>query len=242
MKLENSFPVTEDTFAIIILLTGPFIACFGEKLRKPTAALLGFITGSYLAIWLMQLTDLIPDGVVLLIASTIGIICALLLLAVIEYAVYILAAIAGALLGNLLFQMIYQIGNFDYSNKAGIQIPVMIFGAIVAAVIARFALKFAFKVVTAILGGFLLAAAIDHWGTRSNGWKYGVFDPSSSFFGEDFHCTQTRGMCAVAFSIWGVMTTIGLIVQFNFAHKLCGHPEEVATEQERRHMIKKDEA
>jgi hypothetical protein len=222
------------TLAILMLVASPIVALFGGKLLKPIMGIIGFFIGAYAFLWILPHIPSIHGAAAVILCIVAGLVVGLFFICAVKWGVYILGGIAGFIVGNMVYQLIAQNYNASSNERAIGQPIVIIVFVIVFAIIARCIFKTALKLVTAVVGGYMFAAAIDFFGGKAGWWPTTSFDPSNGFMDDSFGCHG--GWCALLFSLWAVMTSIGLIVQFGIMrdhHK--EQPDQPTNQHEMQH-------
>jgi beta-lactamase regulating signal transducer with metallopeptidase domain len=195
-----------------MIIAGPIVALFGSKLFRPAIAVVGFFLGAYGMLWILDRVNNMNSAAAVIICIVVGIAAAFLAWALAKWAVYIAGGVGGFIIGNMLYQLIVQAFNPSSMSRAISQTVIDIFFILLFALIAHWIFRPALKIFTAVIGGYMFAAAVDFFGNRAGSWHETSFDPSYGFFSKSFGCHG--GICGLLFVLWFVVSMIGLIVQF----------------------------
>jgi len=213
------WPWVSDFEAIVFAVCALPVCFFGKRLSWLSILVVFYMVSCYCAASAGENLTLSPGNklavqwVIFGVGMLIGVLVAFCLLTV---SVIIIGAAAAGLLGNLAYQLILSAGVPDIPY---VRLAVIIITALCGAFIAYKALKTVLKLVTPVLGAYLLVAAIDHLGYVMEWWDQQPFfplpDPVGQFFSHPEEFPWDDGKHSFGLLVaWIVLAVCGLLVQF----------------------------
>jgi len=212
------WPWDADIEAIVFVIASPIVCFFGERASAVSILALFYGVACYLVDLAAPNSPEQSDSqmgvkwTVWCLVMAFGCIVACCLL---KLSVLVAGACVGGLLANIGYQMILSIGFPDYLYARLIVLGVF---AIIGAIIAWKALVWVMRIATPILGGYLLIAAVDHFGHFMGWWKMQPFfprpEPEGQFFShpEQFPWGDYKHSIALLV-VWIVLAALGILVQ-----------------------------
>eukprot|EP00457_Paulinella_chromatophora_P006374 gb/GEZN01006392.1/.p1 GENE.gb/GEZN01006392.1/~~gb/GEZN01006392.1/.p1 ORF type:complete len:390 (+),score=47.76 gb/GEZN01006392.1/:34-1170(+) len=213
--VEVFSPQHANVLSVLMLLFGPFICFFGHRLFPYVLAMVGFLLGSYAALYTMhRVAPGMKIGSKSVIGVVSGIVGGVFLAWAITFGIFVLGGVSGLLLVGWGYQIGIDLIHESLYNPQ-VQAAVYISGAIVGACLAVCLFNYVVKFLTAFLGGFMIAAAIDHFGGLTDTWPTSL-DPFGPMFGHP-DLWVCEGSCIAVSVLWLGLSLIGVWYQLSSA-------------------------
>jgi len=212
------WPWVPDIEAYVFIIVSPIVCFLGERARWISVLVLFYGASCYLV-------DLYHPGAADTTSTQLGlrwtIWCIVMLIGCIvaccllRLTVLVVGACVTALLANIAYQMILSAGFSDYLYARLIVLCVF---AIVGGAIGLAGFRWALRVFTPFLGGYLFIAAVDHFGRYMGWWKIEPFfpriEPNGQFFSHpnEFPWSD-RKHSALLLVLWALLAALGIMFQ-----------------------------
>eukprot|EP00808_Paulinella_micropora_P018511 g69226.t1 len=200
-------PTHAMVLSIVMIVVGPFFVLFGYRLYRYAIAVVGFLVGSYFTLLALYKTgsELNPTWRAV-ISAAVGAVCALIMNCIVQIGMFSLGAVAGGLGGDLLYQLVCDIGKLP-NHSEPLQIGLIAGGAVLGGALAVWLFQVMVAVVTSFLGGYMVACSIDHFGYAAGAWHYSI-DPFGPMFdnADVFVC---QASCISLLVLWAGLFAFG---------------------------------
>eukprot|EP00808_Paulinella_micropora_P015573 g21625.t1 len=204
-----------DLLCAILLICSPLVMFFGERLFKVVVALCGALGAAHLMNMILkggESPETIPPafGVVLLLVT--GAFGAFISWKFVQVGFFILGAIVGALICNVIYQAAVG-GRAEPSEEVhyGVLLLVAILGGVAGFVYAGHLVK----VLTSFCGAYMFVGSIDHFGAHFEVWQTTTLDPTDGFFAHRMSQTFCEdAVCWLLVVSWLLLFAFAVMVQF----------------------------
>lgn len=218
----------QDVMSAVMLGVGLLVTFFGEALFDVVVAVFGFVVagqGSYYLFHEYNDHLNMSDNAILCVSVGIGVLGAILLLCIKKLAIFIVGAVAGAIL------LMFIYGLTEYATKYDelwIEIVIAVVGAILGGLLMIWLVDSLLPLVTSFIGSFMIAISTAYYIERfsdltldnvhqGSGW----LDLAEYFSHPDEsikHCTE---WCWIVVGVWALFFILGCLVQYETCTKNC---------------------
>jgi len=212
-----------DLLALLMLLTFPFLTFYGYRLFHASIAAIGLFFGGYTAYILLTTFAYFSPTMEYILTFSSAVLGALIFLSAVEFGVFMIGAVAGGLVSNLAYQLLRQYVDVAPAHEVWIRLAVSLVCCFTVGMLCLYCLPYLLRVLTSLIGGYLGAASLSHYGYHFRFFPSSPLEPQQ-FFNDpsQFECSGSQQLiliCSGLIGVWLVLFVLGVAVQSRSLYK-----------------------
>eukprot|EP01083_Nonionella_stella_P083599 231220_1 len=211
--------ISSSILAIILIVIGVILLLQGAKLLKWILFLQGFVVATLFTYFFLHNIGLPEDASLLsysiIISIVVGTCCGLLIVRFFDAAIFIVGAICGIIIAQLLWHVIASYVDVQDAQIYNV-VLVIVFAIGFSFIAAKFVIFIA-KPITAFIGGFLTISGLAYFIQRyvAKDFTHNIMD-ITQYFSVHNECGTN---CWIFIGLWVVLCIVGIVVQHELYKK-----------------------